>query len=918
MSVLMSNDIINWLITAVIGFVTLYLVRFYYRVLTLPRGPIPLPVIGNILKFFRTKENLFLTINSMHKTYGPVFTFWLGNTPAIVVSDYKLIKEAFNSKDNELMGRPVTLFSKILTKNGKDVVFTDHGPIWASLRRLAHSAVRKLAISEKLYVLANDAVRETVDTIITTEGYDKPFNPMSYIYMSVINIIASSAFGKRYTFNDPELKFYENSLEYFRANTNTLGLCDRVPAMKLIYGKVINKTLDVVDQLSTNVKQQYLNRIPVHQNGVVNDFCDALIEAKHEAIAEQKDTAIHFTDTNLSLVIIDLFMAGIDTSQYMMRWIILFMANNIIMQNKMRDEKGITPLGAPHVAMCDTKMGKHYIKEGSFVMSNLWAISQDPELFDRPEEFNPNRFLSSNGTYKSSVPGFVPFGIGRRICLGEKLALTDLFYITVQLLQSTTQSMWTLPGGDGTVIGFVTLYLVRFYHRVLSLPRGPIPLPIMGNMMKFFRTKENQFLIINSMHKTYGPVFTIWLGTTPMVVVSDYKLSKEAFNSKGNELMGKPKTIFSKILLKDGKDVLFTDHGPVWASLRRLAHSAVRKLAVSEKFYILTNDAVRETVDTMIATEGCDKPFDPKSYIYMSVINIIASSAFGKRYKFNDPELKFYENSLEYFRENMKTLGLCDRVPAMKLFYKIAYLSTKMELSMISVTHLLRPKRRPLLNKKESASYFTDTNLSLVIMNLFMAGTDTTQYMMRWIILFMANNTKMQNKMRDEINDIIGDRMITHEDKNNCHYINAFIAETLRLRGITPLGSPHVAMCDTKIGEHNIKEGSFVAINIWTISRDSELWDKPEEFNPNRFLSSDGTYKSSVTGFIPFGIGRRICLGEKLALADLFFITVRLLQSTSQYILTLPGGDGSADLEPNPNVMFLNVPKSYDIVLKRK
>ncbi|XP_054157433.1 steroid 17-alpha-hydroxylase/17,20 lyase-like [Oppia nitens] len=490
------------------------------------------------------------------------------------------------------------------------------------------------------------------------------------------------------------------------------------------------------------------------------------------------------------------------------------------------------------------------------------------------------------------------------------------------------------------VIGFITLYLVRFYLRVLSLPRGHIPLPILGNILKFFRTKENQFLTINSMHKTYGPVFTVWLGNLPMVVVSDYKLIKEAFNSKENELMGRPVTIFSKILLKNGKDVLFTDHGPVWASLRRLAHSAVRKLAVSEKLYVLANDAVRETVDSMIATEGCDKPFNPKSYVYMSVINIIASSAFGKRYAFNDPELKYFENSLEYFRSNTNTIGLCDRVPVMKLIYSKVLNKTIAVLDQLSsyikqqylnripvhengvindfCDALIEAKEEAIAEQKESAPHFTDTNLSLVIMDLFIAGTDTTQYMMRWIILFMANNSKMQNKMRDEINDLIGDRMITHEDKLNCHYINAFIAETLRLRGVAPLGVPHVAMCDTKIGEHNIKEGSLVMSNLWAISRNPELWDRPDEFNPNRFLSADGTYRPSVPGFAPFGIGRRVCLGEKLALADMFYITVQLLQSTSQYILTVPGGDGSADLEPNPNILLFSVPKPYEIVLKRK
>jgi hypothetical protein len=95
-------------------------------------------------KVFRgTKVNQFITINELCQKYGSVFTLWLGNTPSIIISDLEILKKAFNSKENELMGRPVTAIRRLLTQNnGNDIVFTDHGPVWASLRKVAHSAVR--------------------------------------------------------------------------------------------------------------------------------------------------------------------------------------------------------------------------------------------------------------------------------------------------------------------------------------------------------------------------------------------------------------------------------------------------------------------------------------------------------------------------------------------------------------------------------------------------------------------------------------------------------------------------------------------------------------------------------------------------------------------------------------------------------
>jgi cytochrome P450 len=83
-------------------------------------------------------------------------------------------------------------------------------------------------------------------------------------------------------------------------------------------------------------------------------------------------------------------------------------------------------------------LGKFKILKDSFVLSNLWAILHDERHFDRPEVFDPTRFLGSNLEFSSKHFACNPFGIGRRIFLGEKLALTSLFLITIRLLQSTS------------------------------------------------------------------------------------------------------------------------------------------------------------------------------------------------------------------------------------------------------------------------------------------------------------------------------------------------------------------------------------------------------------------------------------------------------------------------------------------------
>ena len=82
---------------------------------------------------------------------------------------------------------------------------------------------------------------------------------------------------------------------------------------------------------------------------------------------------------------------------------------------------------------------------------------------------------------------------------------------------------------------------------------------------------------------------------------------------------------------------------------------------------------------------------------------------------------------------------------------------------------------------------------------MFLAGTETTQLTLRWILLFMANYPSMQKRMRNEVEEQIGDRIPVQNDKQNCHYINAFISETLRHRIVVPLAAPRKTVCDVEI-----------------------------------------------------------------------------------------------------------------------
>jgi cytochrome P450 len=97
---------------------------------------------------------------------------------------------------------------------------------------------------------------------------------------------------------------------------------------------------------------------------------------------------------------------------------------------------------------------------------------------------------------------------------------------------------------------------------------------------------------------------------------------------------------------------------------------------------------------------------------------------------------------------------------------------------------------------------------------------------------------------------------------------------------------------------------------------DPKYWINADAFDPNRFLTSDGIFTSSVPEvFIPFGIGKRYCIGDKLAEMDTFLVISRLLQQIKGLTFELANGVGSADLQPKNKFTTL-LPKPFEIMLK--
>lgn len=191
----------------------------------------------------------------------------------------------------------------------------------------------------------------------------------------------------------------------------------------------------------------------------------------------------------------------------------------------------------------------------------------------------------------------------------------------------------------------------------------------------------------------------------------------------------------------------------------------------------------------------------------------------------------------------------------------------------------------------------TNKQLRDDLMTLLIAGHETTAAVLTWATAELAKNKDVLRKAREEVDAVIGDRTPTYDDIAAMPYIRRIIAETLRMYPAPPLLIRRL-LADTTLPKGGSEEETFlmrgtdVFINVYSLHRSEQLWDRPNVFDPDRWLkphSNPGVvgwagYKPAPLlekgtplyptegnadfAFVPFGGGSRKCVGDQFALLE--------------------------------------------------
>ncbi|KYR03142.1 hypothetical protein DLAC_00642 [Tieghemostelium lacteum] len=456
-------------------------------------------------------------------------------------------------------------------------------------------------------------------------------------------------------------------------------------------------------------------------------------------------------------------------------------------------------------------------------------------------------------------------------------------------------------------------------------------LPVLGHLHLLSRRVHES--LFNLMNQYKIKTIRLWLGDNPTLVVMDPEILQEIYVKNFSNFNDRFELPVMKWSSNDYR-TLTCAAGQDWKDTKSMVIRVFSNIKIRQVSHIF-EDQCQKMIKAMKNQNGSAiniKPFTQKytfnnlcKYLYSleipydntnvanyqkiegllkSILKIweISTIKFADMFKFLSPLrdvyfslfrpeisiLKKYIN--EIFQDHLKTIDY----------------ENPRDLMDILITELDIKKHPENISKIEDVGF-----------DLLIAGYESSNLTVQWVILMIANYPEVQEKMYVEIKSIIDSQNVDKkssnvhirlQNRNSTPYVNAVIKETMRYKPSGPFNLPRKAANDITIKDIFIPKGTQILHFHYGMMKSEDFWLRPNEFLPERFINDN---HSDV--FFPFSLGNRNCIGVNLAQDQIYILVANII---SNFKLKLPPGVDKFDETECLGLAFAPLP--FKIILENR
>ena len=416
----------------------------------------------------------------LRQQYGDVYSLELGPYGTIVVSELNIMKKLL-SKDVfshriDISHPPSALrFRKQLRGHICVGIIFQSGKTWKEQRRFALKNLRNFGLGKQsMEALIVDEINELSEKWkrdLQSNG-EQIINWTTF-NMSSMNVLWRIVSSRRFDLNNIE---EIEKFEVLNALFNSYGhlslsrlIAFSLPEFLRKYNTTLKTMLHRQHFLYDWFSQEYEAHLSTYEETTLRDYIDCYIQERKRAERDDDTDSSFYGETghwNFVNSMLDLFLAGSETTSSTMQWALAYLVHHPQIQYRAQQELdevvgraglptlddrerlpyidsliaeiqrcgNVAPFSLPHCVDRDIEVDGFLYTKHSIIVPDLAAILHDPNNFENPDKFNPDRFLCKKTGKFISHPALVMFGVGKRECLGKSLAKNVLYLFLVGLL----------------------------------------------------------------------------------------------------------------------------------------------------------------------------------------------------------------------------------------------------------------------------------------------------------------------------------------------------------------------------------------------------------------------------------------------------------------------------------------------------